>query len=695
MRPLAGRRGLLALAIVLPICAAVVGGYAVHRSAVGAASRDLAARADLAQAYAARTAETQRLLLREIAHLTGGRSSNELRAGEAAVHAELARLSAGLPWIVDMFVSDRDGVILASSKDLPVPRSVIADRPYFRALRDGAPDPQVGAALDGRSQSSAVVVIIARRATADGGFDGAYGIVVDPVSRESGYVASELANADAGFGIALLGEDGTVLARAPASLTGHDTIWPGFAARARGEAGRLQDVPGSDTWALEYRRVPGLPLYIAATLSDSALSDLWWQDFSSRLYVIVPALAVVLLLLRLLLRRSVEAERVAAEAARRADALARSEARARALFINSPDVRTITQEMPDGRFVFVDVNDAIETTFKLKRDDVIGKTSADFYPPAMAEEVFSRMRECLRSERPVSYEARRIVAGQIRYFEMMLVPVTDPVGDGATRLIVTNTRDITERRQLEEQLREVQKIATLSQLAGGLAHDFNNVLTIVSGQQERLKLWLDRNVPDERPHLYLRHASTGLARGASLVGRMMSFARRQDARPEALDLVAAIDNVAGFVRASVGASVEIITALPPGPLMVRADVTQLELAVVNLALNARDAMPDGGTVTLAVLAADLTADETDLMAGHYAVLEVRDTGAGMDEATLARASEPFFTTKEPGKGTGLGLAMVRGLAVQTGGALRLRSQPGQGTTVALWLPLAEDASAGS
>jgi len=276
---------------------------------------------------------------------------------------------------------------------------------------------------------------------------------------------------------------------------------------------------------------------------------------------------------------------------------------------------------------------------------------------------------------------------------MLLVPVIDPVGDGATRLIVTNTKDITERRQLEEQLREVQKIATLSQLAGGLAHDFNNVLTIVSGQQERLKLWLDRNVTDERPHLYLRHASTGLARGASLVRRTMSFARRQDASTEPLDLVAAIDTVAGFVRASVGASVEIITALPPAPLMVRADVTQLELAVVNLALNARDAMPDGGTVSLAVLAADLAADETDLMAGHYAVLEVRDTGAGMDEATLARASEPFFTTKEPGKGTGLGLAMVRGLAVQTGGALRLQSQPGQGTTVALWLPLAEDASA--
>jgi PAS domain S-box-containing protein len=693
MRPFAGRRALLALAIALSIGACIIGGFVIRRSVVGAATRALAARADLAQAYAARAAETQHLLLREIAHLTDGRSPDDLRAGESALDAELARLSAGMPWIVDMFVSDRDGMILASVKVPPVPRGVIADRPYFRALRAGAPEPQIGTALNEGSQPAAVVVIAARRADANGGFDGVYGLAVDPASRESGYVASGLANADAGFGIALLREDGTVLARAPSGLTADDTVWPGFAAAARGESGRLEGVPGRGTWAVEYRRVPGLPLYIAATMAKSALGNRLWQDLRARLYFAVPALAAVLLLIRQLLLRSVEAERIAADAARRADELARSEARARALFINSPDVRTITQEMPDGRFVFVDVNDAIETTFKLKREDVIGKTSADFYPPAMAEEVFARMRECLRTQRPVSYEARRVAAGQIRYFEMLLVPVTDPVGDGATRLIVTNTKDITERRQLEEQLREVQKIATLSQLAGGLAHDFNNVLMIVAGQQEMLKAWLDRNVTDERPHRYLRHASTGLARGVALVRRMMSFARRQDARPEALDLVAAIDNVAGFVRASVGALVKVLTALPPAPLMVRADVTQLELAVVNLALNARDAMPDGGTVTLAVLAADPAPDETDLVAGRYAVLEVRDTCTGMDEATLARAAEPFFTTKDPGKGTGLGLAMVRGLAVQTGGALRLHSQLGEGTTVALWLPLADDAPA--
>jgi signal transduction histidine kinase len=197
-------------------------------------------------------------------------------------------------------------------------------------------------------------------------------------------------------------------------------------------------------------------------------------------------------------------------------------------------------------------------------------------------------------------------------------------------------------------------------------------------------------VTDDQPRRYLRHAATGLDRGASLVRRMLNFARRQDTAPEALDLAALLGNLADFVRVTVGAGVEVATDLPEpggGPALVRADATQIELAVVNLALNARDAMPGGGTITLSVVERTLATDEPDLAAGCYAVLEVRDSGAGMDEATLARATEPFFTTKAPGKGTGLGLAMVRGLAVQTGGALRLSSRPGVGTTVALWLPL--------
>jgi PAS domain S-box-containing protein len=354
--------------------------------------------------------------------------------------------------------------------------------------------------------------------------------------------------------------------------------------------------------------------------------------------------------------------------------------------------------MPDGSFVFLDVNDAVINTFRLPREAFVGKTPYDLYPAAAADEVYARMRECLRLGKTITYEARRVAAGEVRYFETLLMPVRDPAGEGAgARLIVSNARDVTERKRLDEQLREVQRLATLSQLAGGLAHDFSNILTVVAGQHERLQTWLERNAPDAQPRRYLQNASQGLDRGAALVRRMMSFARRQEARPEALDLVALVTNLVEFVRATVGAGVDVAADLPSGSLPVRADATQIELAVVNLALNARDAMPDGasasrGTITLALSAATVTVAGPDLVPGDYAVLEVRDTGIGMDETTLARAGEPFFTTKDPGKGTGLGLAMVRGLAVQTGGALRIASARGAGTTVALWLPLAGDPS---
>jgi PAS domain S-box-containing protein len=432
---------------------------------------------------------------------------------------------------------------------------------------------------------------------------------------------------------------------------------------------------------------------LAALVAAVTNGATWRGTVGDYVYFGTPAL-LLLLVGNQIIRRTKEAERAAAEASRRADDLVRSEARARALFVNSPDVRTITQEMPDGSFVFLDVNDAVTNTFRLPREAFVGKTPYDLYPAAAADEVYARMRECLRLGETITYEARRVAAGEVRYFETLLMPVRDPAGEAAgARLIVSNARDVTERKRLDEHLREVQRLATLSQLAGGLAHDFSNILTVVAGQQERLQTWLERNAPDEQPRRYLQNASQGLDRGAALVRRMMSFARRQEARPQALDLVALLANLVDFVRATVGAQVDVTADLPSGPLPVHADATQIELAVVNLALNARDAMPSGASpsrraITLALWMATVTAAEPDLEPGNYAVLEVRDTGMGMDEATLARAAEPFFTTKDPGKGTGLGLAMVRGLAVQTGGALRIASARGAGTTVGLWFPLA-------
>jgi len=250
--------------------------------------------------------------------------------------------------------------------------------------------------------------------------------------------------------------------------------------------------------------------------------------------------------------------------------------------------------------------------------------------------------------------------------------------------IETRTR---EREMALAQLFEAQKMDTVGQLTGGVAHDFNNLLMAVLGSLNVLK----KRVPDDpRIHRLLDNAVQGAERGAALTQRLLAFARRQELKPEAVDLPTLMRGMKDLLKRALGPSIEIVTRLPADLTPVRVDANQLELALLNLAINARDAMPDGGTLTIAALGASSAADVPAALApGDYVRISIIDTGVGMDEAMLAKSTEPFFTTKGPGKGTGLGLSMVQGLAMQSGGMLRLSSTPGSGTTADLWLPQAE------
>ncbi|WP_296333167.1 PAS domain-containing sensor histidine kinase [Reyranella sp.] len=246
---------------------------------------------------------------------------------------------------------------------------------------------------------------------------------------------------------------------------------------------------------------------------------------------------------------------------------------------------------------------------------------------------------------------------------------------------------IAERERTEAQLRQMQKLESIGQLTGGVAHDFNNLLTAVIGNLELLRKRVQSSPSSDR---LIDGAMQGAQRGAALTQRLLAFARHQalDARPVDLaDLVRGMDDL---LRRSLGPSVTMIQDLPAGIPPAHVDANQVELALLNLAVNSRDAMPDGGTLTLALDLAE-TDVTRDLAAGRYVRLTVSDTGSGMDDETLRRAIEPFFSTKEVGKGTGLGLSMIHGLALQLKGALRLFSTPGRGTRAELWLPMAHDA----
>nr|WP_258162775.1 ATP-binding protein [Rhizobium sp. TH2] len=243
--------------------------------------------------------------------------------------------------------------------------------------------------------------------------------------------------------------------------------------------------------------------------------------------------------------------------------------------------------------------------------------------------------------------------------------------------------EVAQRERAEEQLRQSQKLEALGQLTGGVAHDFNNLLMAVLGNLELLSKHL---VKDPKASRLLDGATRGARRGAALTQRLLAFGRRQDLTVKAVDLSELVNGMDDLLARSIGSNIRIEKQLPSGLPMAIADANQIELALLNLAINARDAMPEGGTLSIYVREENLVNPSKELEPGSYLVLGVSDTGCGMNKDTLDRAIEPFFSTKELGKGTGLGLSMIHGLALQLHGTLMLTSTPGLGTTAELWVP---------
>ncbi len=247
--------------------------------------------------------------------------------------------------------------------------------------------------------------------------------------------------------------------------------------------------------------------------------------------------------------------------------------------------------------------------------------------------------------------------------------------------------DITERRKLEERLLQSHRIEAMGNLTGGMAHDFNNLLTVVMGNLEALEVSVGDD-PEVRKNLDV--ANRALDRSARLISQLLSYARRQPMAAQAIDLDHLIAEMSHIIARTLGEQIEIKVKTAPGLWTCRTDPSQLESALLNLCINARDAMPEGGVLTIGLRNAEVEADSTPavrgLAPGRYLVVSVTDTGHGMDEATRQSAFDPFFTTKGPGVGSGLGLSMVQGFAHQSQGIVDIRSQPGNGTQVEVFLP---------
>jgi PAS domain S-box-containing protein len=327
------------------------------------------------------------------------------------------------------------------------------------------------------------------------------------------------------------------------------------------------------------------------------------------------------------------------------------------------------------------------------RDEIIGQHFSKFFTPEdQAAGLPRRALDVAAREGRFEQEGWRIRKDGERFWANAVI---DAVRDRSGELIgfAKVTRDVTERREAQQALEQaqlalfqVQKMDALGQLTGGVAHDFNNLLMAILGS---LELAYKRLPDDPKLRSLIDNAIQGAERGASLTQRMLAFARRQDLQVAAVDVAQVVEGMRGLFERTLGARFTIETQFSTALPLTRTDAGQLEMALLNLVVNARDAMADGGVIRISAHPCEVAEAREGMAEGRHVCLSVADSGIGMDAETLARATEPFFTTKGVGKGTGLGLPMIHGLAKQSGGDMRMRSEPGQGTTVELWLPVAD------
>lgn len=649
-----------------------------------------------------------------------GAASPEMR--QAALFSHVSEPS----YISALLVLDEHGDLIFESKNIEPRHINFADRDYFKVFRDH-PDaglyfspPQISR-VDGMSN----MAISRRLEHPDGSFAG---VVTTGIHLD--HFQTLFAGLDLGVQgtVTLLRDDGTLLARQPANREqiGRDLH---EAAVFR----HLRDAPSgvfesnAKTDGVErifgYRRIAGFPLVIAVGLSHAEVFAPWRQK-TIEVATIMTVLGGLAILLGLGLRRELR-QRLLAEARARhsaqraigaagaanqaAQRLAETVQQLDVLFANSADALFVARRQAAGSFAYETLNPRAEALTGLPALSMRGRTPEACLPQEAARSIQAHWRQCAQERRTIRYSHTLKLADGPRDWETLLVPVLDHAEQVC--LIVGTSRDVTERKRNEDELKQLnedlaarveaavaareaaltrarqgERMQALGLLAGGVAHDFNNVLQAVSGYAEII----ERRGGDVATTRRLAQLTIdAAARGTSITRRLLAFSRRDALQAEPIEAAALLTGLQEILVHTLDPAIAVHTDAAPGLPYLIADKQQLETVLLNLATNARDAMPDGGSLTL-IGAEEAVPDgakhAAGLASGRYVRLSVVDTGAGMSAATLARVAEPFFTTKSAGKGTGLGLSMAKGFAEQSGGRFAIESRPGHGTMVTVWMP---------
>lgn len=342
---------------------------------------------------------------------------------------------------------------------------------------------------------------------------------------------------------------------------------------------------------------------------------------------------------------------------------------------------------PKGQFTYL--SPSFQKTLGYAPEELIGKKAFSLLHPDDKIGARKAFQEALESRtgRTVPYRCKTKTGAWV-LFESVVSWAFDDKGVPNKAVIVS--RDIDDRKRLEEQVRQAQKMEAVGRLAGGVAHDFNNLLTAITGYSDLLLRSLDRMDPRRADVEEIKETA---ARAATLTQQLLAFSRRQITQPTVLDLNHVVSNLEKMLRRLIGEDIQLKTVLAPNIHRVRADLGQMEQIIINLGVNSRDAMPEGGKLAIETSNVEIRSgakNARDIPPGQYAVISVTDTGCGMDPKILNHLFEPFFTTKEKGHGTGLGLSTVYGIVQQSAGHIRVQSAPGEGTTFWIYLPRVEE-----
>jgi PAS domain S-box-containing protein len=589
---------------------------------------------------------------------------------------------AGILGASSITITDETGTITAST----IPELVGQPRRDMYVFQQLSKNPGSGLVADTpfKSRRSNRLLLPFGRplAGAEGAFAGMVVAVLEPERLREFYRSVDVGPKGA---ITVLHPEGIVLFREPSS---QDPIGqpaqnhPIFVAqRERPGAGVLRGplAMGGPSYLSAYRSVPFPALVVAVSLAEEDVLASW-RSVTLLALGLTLALGIALLLAASLIKREIRDRTAATARLVETDAALRaSRQRLQALMDHAPLL--IAEKDLKGRFTFV--NRAFQERLGMPGEDVVGRTGREVFAEGRAETQASLDREVIETKSSVLRELTVPSPSGPRTMLFTKFPLIDATG--AMEAIGTIGTDVTDLKHAEVQLAHAQKMEAIGQLTGGVAHDFNNLLTAILLNSDVLA---DR-ITDERLRPLAEATRAAAERGADLTKRLLAFGRRQTLEPRPTDVNGLIAGMEQMMRRTLGEHIAIEIRTVDDVWPAKIDPGQLESAVVNLAVNARDAMPHGGRITIETANVEVDGSYTmsaDARPGEYVMIAVSDTGTGMPQEVLARAFEPFFTTKDVGKGTGLGLSMVYGFVKQSGGHARIYSEPGMGTVVRLYLP---------